>query len=41
VQLASHGRTLSIGAFLTEEEQAELAAALERALARWRQPVFC
>jgi len=41
VQLASHGRTLSIGAFLTEDEQAELAAALERALARWREPVFC
>ncbi|MCU0985779.1 MAG: DUF2244 domain-containing protein [Acetobacteraceae bacterium] len=41
VQLASHGRTLSIGAFLTEEEQEELAAALERALARWREPARC
>jgi uncharacterized membrane protein len=41
VQLASHGRVLSVGAFLTEEEQAELATALERALARWREPVFC
>jgi uncharacterized membrane protein len=40
VQLASHGRTLSIGAFLTEEEQAELAAALEHALARWREPAW-
>lgn len=41
VTLATHGRTLAIGAFLTEEEQAELADALERALARWRHPVFC
>ncbi|WP_291298786.1 DUF2244 domain-containing protein [Elioraea sp.] len=38
VQLASHGRTLAIGAFLTRDEQAELVTALEAALARWRAP---
>jgi uncharacterized membrane protein len=39
VQLASHGRTLAIGAFLTRDEQRELVTALEAALARWRAPV--
>jgi uncharacterized membrane protein len=40
VQLASHGRTLAIGAFLTRDEQRELVTALEAALARWRAPVL-
>lgn len=38
VLLASHGRRLAIGRFLTREEQAELAAALHAALALWRAP---
>lgn len=41
IELATHGRTLAVGAFLAPEEQAELAAALERALSRWRAPAFC
>jgi uncharacterized membrane protein len=41
IELATHGRTLAVGAFLPPEEQAELAAALERALSRWRAPAFC
>ncbi len=40
VQLVTHGRTLAVGSFLNEQERAELAAALEQALARWRQPAF-
>ena len=34
--VASHGRRLAIGAFLTDGERRELAAALNEALARWR-----
>ena len=34
--LASHGRRLVIGAFLTPQERAEVAAALDDALRRWR-----
>lgn len=41
VELATHGRTLAVGSFLTEEERTELAAALEQALVRWRQPAYC
>lgn len=41
IELATHGRRLAVGAFLAPDEQAELAAALERALERWRAPVFC
>lgn len=37
--LASHGRSLRVGSFLTPEEQLEVAAALRDALARWRAPV--
>jgi len=40
VELATHGRRLAVGAFLTVDEQAELAAALEQALARWRAPAL-
>jgi len=36
--LASHGRRLSFGAFLTPGERLELAEALRQALAGWRQP---
>lgn len=36
--LSSHGRSLAIGAFLAPEERAELARALNDALARWRRP---
>jgi uncharacterized membrane protein len=36
--LASHGRALAIGAFLTAEERFELAQALSGALRRWRAP---
>jgi uncharacterized membrane protein len=38
VLLASHGRRLAIGRFLTAEEQAAFAAALRAALAAWRAP---
>lgn len=38
VLLASHGRRLAIGRFLTAEEQAAFAAALTAALAAWRAP---
>jgi len=34
--LSSHGRSLSVGRFLTAEERMELAQALRAALARWR-----
>lgn len=40
VQLASHGRTLAVGAFLTCDEQRELVTALEAALAQWRAPAL-
>lgn len=36
--LASHGRNLVIGAFLTPEERLDLAKALRSALSRWREP---
>jgi uncharacterized membrane protein len=36
--LTSHGRSLTIGAFLTAEERLELAKALGAALQRWRAP---
>lgn len=38
VLLASHGRRLAVGRFLTPEEQAAFAAALRAALAAWRAP---
>ena len=38
--LASHGRRLVVGAFLTPEERLELARALGAALARLKQPRF-
>ena len=34
--VASHGRRVAIGSFLTDDERAGLAAALNDALARWR-----
>jgi uncharacterized membrane protein len=34
--LASHGRSVSLGAFLSSEERQRLAAALKAALQRWR-----
>jgi len=37
VKLASHGRTTSVGRFLGPAQRVELAAAIEAALARWRQ----
>ena len=40
IELATHGRTLAVGTFLAPEEQAELAAALERALSLWRAPAL-
>jgi len=36
--LTSHGRSLTIGAFLTPEERLEVGQALRAALARWREP---
>jgi uncharacterized membrane protein len=36
--LSSHGRRLTIGAFLTVEERQELARALTQALRQWRAP---
>lgn len=36
--LASHGREISVGAFLAPDERVELARALEQALARQRGP---
>lgn len=38
--LASHGRRLPVGGFLTPEEKLEVAAALRDALARWRAPAI-
>jgi uncharacterized membrane protein len=38
VLLASHGRRLAVGRFLSAEEQAAFAAALRAALAAWRAP---
>lgn len=40
IELATHGRAVAVGAFLAPEEQADLAAALERALERWRAPAL-
>jgi uncharacterized membrane protein len=40
IELATHGRRVAVGAFLTPGEQAELAEALERALALWRAPAL-
>ena len=37
LQLASHGRSLEIGAFLTPEERLQLAYALRSALDRWHR----
>ena len=37
LQLASHGRSLEIGAFLTPEERLQLADALRSALDRWHR----
>lgn len=37
LELASHGRSLEIGAFLTPEERLQVAHALRDALARWRR----
>lgn len=34
--LSSHGRSLSVGRFLTAEERVDLARALREALTRWR-----
>jgi uncharacterized membrane protein len=34
--LSSHGKTLSLGAFLSAEERQRLAGALKAALLRWR-----
>ena len=36
VLLASHGKTLALGAFLNAEERQTFAASLQAALARWR-----
>ncbi len=36
--LASHGRNLVIGAFLTPEERLDVAKALRSALSRWKEP---
>jgi uncharacterized membrane protein len=36
--LTSHGRSLTIGSFLTPEERLEVAQGLRAALARWREP---
>lgn len=38
VLLASHGRQLAVGRFLTPDEQTQFAAALRGALASWRAP---
>ncbi|MFC3126753.1 DUF2244 domain-containing protein [Pseudoroseomonas globiformis] len=38
--LVQRGRRVEIGRFLSEQEQADLAAALEAVLAAYRQPVF-
>lgn len=40
VRLASHGRTLVVGAFLTPEERLDFAQALRGALNRLRNPRF-
>lgn len=36
--LSSHGRTISVGSFLTPDERLEVAQALGEAIARWRSP---
>jgi len=38
VRLVSHGRTLTVGAFLPPDERADFARALGDALVRWRDP---
>lgn len=37
LQLSAHGRTLTLGRFLTSDERSDFAAALNRALGRYRQ----
>jgi uncharacterized membrane protein len=37
--LSSHGRTISVGSFLTPRERVELADALRQAIEVWRNPV--
>ncbi|MEM7124091.1 MAG: DUF2244 domain-containing protein [Pseudomonadota bacterium] len=38
LQLSSHGRTVTIGSFLTADERLEVAQALRRAIEDWRDP---
>jgi uncharacterized membrane protein len=38
IRLVSHGRTLTVGAFLSPDERADFAVALRDALDRWRDP---
>jgi uncharacterized membrane protein len=40
LRLSSHGRTVTIGSFLTPEERLDLARALMAEIDRLRQPVF-
>jgi len=36
--LSSHGRTISVGSFLSPDERLEVAEALREAIERWRSP---
>ena len=38
LQLSSHGRTVTIGGFLTADERLEVAQALRQAIEDWRNP---
>ena len=40
LRLVSHGRSVTIGSFLTPDERLDLAQALRGELARLRQPVL-